>query len=458
MKLDIAKLHFTKAPRIIVNPPGSNSKKMLLAQDKLESSSVKYAKEMPIAFDKGKGATLKDTNGNIYIDFFAGIGALNVGHSNPEVIKAAKEQMNKLVHTIEFPSVPRIRLMETLREIAPGSLKKHSKILFGGPTGTDAVAGALKLAQYNTKRKSIIAFQGSYHGQHGSGLAASANRKLKRDYLPLFPETHFMPYPYCYRCPFKKESTNCSLLCLEYLKDSLKDPYSGITKPAAIIVESVQGGGGVIVPPKDFLPGLRDLTEEHSIPLIIDEIQTGFGRTGKMFACELWNVEPDIMPMAKSIGGGFPLSANLFHKKLDTWSAGAHMGTFRGHAVAMAAGVAAIQFIRQNNLLDHVNILEKEWESRLKELEVEIEQVGEVRGRGLFIGIELVKSKKTKEPFQEMVKEVQTRCYQKGLLIWTAGHYGNVIRLLPPLTITETLFSKGLDILISVIKEVAKEY
>lgn len=446
-------LHYEGAPNIVSPLPGPKSRRLLQAQERLESNSVKYAREMPLVLESGKGATLKDVDGNLYIDFFSGIGVLNTGHSNPVVLEAAKEQMDKLVHTIEFPSRPRIKMMETLLAVAPGSLKEQGRLLFGGPTGTDAVAGALKLAQYNTKRRSIIAFQGGYHGSHGTGLACSSTLSYKGDYQALLPETHFVPYPYCYRCPFDTVPHRCGLLCVEYLRRLLRDPLSGVPRPAAIIVEPIQGSGGVVVPPDPFLPTLRDITREFSIPLIVDEIQTGFGRTGRMFACEHWHVQPDIMTMAKSIGGGFPLSATLYHESLDTWPAGAHMGTFRGHVVAMAAGTAAIQFLHQEEILEHVTTLEEIWRSRLAALATTTRHLGDVRGKGFLIGLEFVKDKETKLPDVSLVKEIQKRCYQRGLLVWTAGHYGNVIRLLPALTITETLFSKGLDILEAVIHE-----
>ena len=458
MAIDLSELHFAEAPKIVKSPPGPESKRLLAAQNFLESNCVKYAKEMPIAFEEGRGATLKDADGNIYIDFFAGIGVLNVGHSNPFVLQVAKDQLEKLVHTIEFPSRARIALMEKLIEVAPGGLKGRAKVLFGGPTGTDAVAGAMKIARYNTRRTSFLAFQGCYHGAHGEGLAVTTNRMLKEYYLPMMPEVHFAPYPYCYRCLFNRVPSQCSRLCFEYLNEMLRDPYSGTPKPAAIIVEPIQGGGGVIVPPDDFLPELERISKDYAIPLIVDEIQTGFGRTGKMFAAEHWEVTPDIMTMAKAIGGiGLPLSATLFDPNLDTWKSGAHMGTFRGNAVAMVAGKAAIEFIQQRDLLSHVGELGTYALARLTKLMEKSRFVGDVRGKGLLIGIECVKDKKTKAPYKEIVKEVQTVCYKRGLLIWSAGHYGNVIRLLPPLVITKDLFEKGLDILEEAVMEVERK-
>ncbi|MFQ6089996.1 MAG: aspartate aminotransferase family protein, partial [Candidatus Bipolaricaulia bacterium] len=226
--------------------------------------------------------------------------------------------------------------------------------------------------------------------------------------------------------------------------------------PAAIIVEPVQGEGGVIVPPDDFLPELRRLADEEEILLIIDEIQTGFGRTGRMFASEHNGVTPDIMTVAKSLGGiGYPLSGVLYHARLDTVQPGGHMGTFRGHLVAMAAGAAAIDFMLENNLMEHVARLGELLLEELRQLQEEIGQIGEVRGKGLFIAVELVKDRKTKEPHPELVKAVQRRCYERGLLVWSAGHFGNVLRIMPPLVITEELALKGLEIFKKTLRELA---
>ena len=316
------------------------------------------------------------------------------------------------------------------------------------------------LILYWTTLYTLIAFSGSYHGQTSGALALSSGRDFKQEYLPLIPGVHFTPYPYTYRCPFGNRDPHhdCAAHCVQYLADVLSDPYSGITKPAAIIVEPIQGEGGVIVPPDDFLSELHRLADEEEVPLIVDEIQTGFGRTGKMFACEHSGVTPDIMTMAKSLGGiGFPLSGCLYRKELDTWEPGGHVGTFRGHLVAMAAGTAAIEFIQENDLVAHAARLGESMLKQLHQLQEEVEYIGEVRGKGLFIAVELVKDRESKEPYPELVKEIQRRCYEKGLLIWSAGHYGNAIRIMPPLVITEELAFRGMEILAQTMRELLKE-
>ena len=458
--MDLAELHFPEAPRMVGNPPGPKAKELLNTQQELESNVFKYSRTLPLVPREARGATIKDLDGNVFIDFFAGIGVVNVGHSNPQVLAAAQAQEERLIHSLDFPAPPRVELMKRLEEIAPGGLRGRAKAMFGGPSGSDAVEGAIKLAKNFTGRHTLIAFSGGYHGQTSGALALSSGRGFKQDYLPLLPDVHFAPYPYCYRCPFKQKSESCGLLCLNYLADLLRDPYSGITKPAAIIVEPIQGESGVIVPPDNFLPELRRLADEEGVLLIVDEIQTGFGRTGKMFASEHSGVTPDIMTLAKSLSGiGYPLAGVLYHERLDTVRPGGHMGTFRGHLVAMAAGAAAIDFMLENNLAEHAARLGKLLMAELRRLQEEIPQIGEVRGRGLFIAVELVKDKdrETKEPYPELVRKVQRRCYEKGLLVWSAGHYGNVIRIMPPLVITEELMLKGLEIFAQTMRELSRE-
>jgi diaminobutyrate-2-oxoglutarate transaminase len=456
--MNLIELHFPEAPRVNTAIPGPRSQELLRAQERMESRAFKYSRTLPIALEEGRGATLKDVDGNIFIDLFAGIGVANVGHSNPLVLKAAQEQAEKLVHALDFPAAPRIQLMEKLQEIAPGELKGSAKVLFGGPTGADAIEGAIKLAKYNTKKHALIAFRGSYHGQSTAALSVTSGEAYKQNYLPLLPDVHFMPYPYSYRCPFgERDDHDCADHCLQYLEDALKDPYSGIASPAAIIVEPIQGESGVIVPPKHFLRELKRLAHDHDVLLIVDEIQTGFGRTGRMFACEHSDTTPDVITLAKAIGGiGYPLASCLYRENLDTWQPGAHIGTFRGHLVAMAAGAAAIDFLKSHQLAEHSAELGQIALQRLRDLQEEIPQIGEVRAKGLFIGIEFVKDRHTREPAPEIVQAVQRRCLEKGVLVWTAGHYGNVIRLIPPLVITEALLHKGLDVLEETVHEVVK--
>lgn len=453
---DLASLHYSKAPLIKTDPPGPKARSLLEDQRKLESSAFKYPRTIPLAMEEGQGATVKDVDGNVYIDFFAGISVLNVGYSNPEVLEKAKVQQDKLIHGLDFPTEARIQLMKKLNDIAPGGLAGSSKSLFGGPTGGDAIEGAIKLAKFNTGKSTLIAFTGSYHGQTSGALSVTSGKGLKENYLPLLPRVHFVPYPYLYRPPFDSDGERCGTLCVEYLHDMLENPHSGLTDPAAIVVEPIQGEGGVIVPPDNFLPGLAQLARDYSIPLIVDEIQAGFGRTGRMFCCEHWGVTPDIMPLAKALGGvGYPLSGSLFREELDTWGPGAHIGTFRGHAVAMAAGKAAIEFIEDNDLIAHGEKMGKMILDRSKELQDSVEYIGDVRGKGLWIALEMVHDRETKQPYSEIVKEIQLECFKKGLLVWAAGHYGNVLRIMPPLVISEDLVRKGMEVFCRVVREVA---
>jgi len=451
-------LHFPEAPKIVVEPPGPKSKQLLDKQRELESKAVLYPLAIPLALEASKGATVKDVDGNIYIDFFGGIAVLSVGHSNPVVLKAVREQEEKLIHALDFPTTPRIKLAEKLVEISPGGLKGNSKVLFGGPTGSDAVEAAIKLAKYNSKRIGVIAFEGSYAGQTEMSLALSSTKKFKERYVPLAPETHFVPYAYCYRCAFGLRHPECDLQCVKYVGHVLEDPYSGIVKPAAIIAEPVQGEGGIVVPPEGWLSELKRVCEENEVLLIVDEIQAGLGRTGKMFACEHWNTTPDIMTIAKALGGiGLPLSACIYNKKLDTWEPGAHLGTFRGHVLAMAAGLAAINYMQENKLPEHAEKMGRRIRKQLDDLAEESKHIGEVRGKGLMIGVEFVKSKENKQPWKEIVDKVQMKCFQRGLLIWKAGHYANVARFLPPLVITEELVDKGITIFVDAVKEVERK-
>jgi len=291
-------LHFQNAPYIVVEPPGPNARKILELQKELESSAVLYPRSLPFVPSEARGATIKDVDGNIFIDFFSGISVLNFGHSNPDILSKAIEQLKKITHTLDFPTLVREELVKRLIEIAPGNMNRNAKVLFGGPTGSDAVESAIKLAKYITKRHTVIAFDGSYHGQTTMALAVTSSKKYKDLYSPLGPEVHFAPYPYCYRCPFKLEYPDCGMRCYTYLEHIVEDPYSGVPKPAAIIIEPIQGEGGIVIPPPGYLRKVEKLAKQHNIVLIVDEIQAGLGRTGTWFACEHEGVTPDIITMA----------------------------------------------------------------------------------------------------------------------------------------------------------------
>jgi diaminobutyrate-2-oxoglutarate transaminase len=431
---------------------------LLKRQKELDSRAVYYPTVIPTAWEAGKGATIRDVDGNTYIDFVAGISVLNVGHSNPQVAEAVKRQVDRMTHALDIPTPERIALIEKLVQIAPGGLRGNSKVLFGGPTGSDAVEGALKLAKFNTKRHTFLAFHGAYHGMTSGALSVTSKKAFKTGFLPLLPDVHFAPYAYCYRCAFGKEYPECQMQCVRYVEYLFNDPDSGLADPAAIIVEPIQGEGGFIVPPDGYLKELRRICDENSILMIVDEIQSGFGRTGKMFACEYDGVTPDIMTMAKALGGiGLPLAGCLIKKELDSWEPGGHLGTFRGNVLACVAGLAAINFTLEKGLVERSAREGAYMLRRLKDLQQETKTIGDVRGKGMMVAAEFVEDKQTKKPATEIVRRVQTKCLERGVLVWKAGHWPNVIRFLPPLVITHEHIDKGFDVFSEAVREAERE-
>lgn len=448
------KLSDPRAPHIATPPPGPKSREFLEFQRLHEGSAVSYPRGLPMALLRGRGATVEDVDGNVYLDFFGGAGVLNVGHANPEVLEAAGRQMADLTHTLDLPSPPRQALAEILRSVLPADL---SRLLFGGPTGSDAVESAVKLAKHNSRRIPLVAFEGSYHGMTAGALSLTSGGPFRAPFLPLLPEVHFLPYAYCYRCAFGKKPESCGLFCAAYLDHKLEDPHSGLAKPAAVIVEAVQGEGGSIVPPDGWLTAIRRICDRHEVILIVDEIQAGFCRTGRMFAFEHSSVIPDIITLSKALGGlGFPLSAIAYKERLNTAPPGQHIGTFRGNVVAFAAGAAALRFMVDHDLAGRAERLGRTMLEALKEIERDSPIVGEARGKGLMLGIEFVKDKDGREPAPEYAAKVRTACHQGGLLVEVGGHYFNVARFLPPLVLTEAQARKGLEIFADAVRSVEK--
>jgi diaminobutyrate-2-oxoglutarate transaminase len=443
-------LHFEPAPSVAGSLPGPASRRLLAEQEEVESNARSYPRGIPLAFEEGRGATMRDADGNTFIDFFAGAGVLNVGHGNPAVAAAASEQQGRLVHALDFPTPAKLRLIRDLRRVLPGRLSRTARVHFGGPTGSDAVEAAIKLARAHTGREAIVAFQGSYHGMTAEALSVTSNTNLGG---PASSPVHFLPYPYDYRSPFGLNGKSCWRACVHMLETALEDPASGVPRPAAVIVEPIEGEGGTIVPPRGFLREVRRITHEHGVVLIVDEIQTGFARTGTMFACEYDHVTPDVITLSKALGGiGYPLSCIAYDEALDSWEPGDHIGTFRGHQVAMAAGAAAISYIEEMGLAAHAGALGELALRALEAAAAELPAVGEVRGRGLMIGIELVRDRETREPWPELAAEVRRACAERGLIIEVGGHYGNVARFLPPLVISRRLLELGIEIFLESLR------
>lgn len=443
------KYHFSENAKIVTSRiPGPKSEELLKKQEELESNNRSYPRGIPIAFDKARGASVTDVDGNMYLDFFSGCGVLNFGHNNPDILDELKEHDDTIVQAVDFPTKAKIDFMEKLLSILPKEMIGKYKINFGGPTGSDAVESAIKLARINTGRHSIISFQGSYHGMTTGALSVTSRLSNREGVPPLVPGVHFMPYCSSYRCPMGcNEKEKCEFECINFFQNALENPHSGIDKPSAIIIEPIQGEGGTYIPKNSWLEKIVDLARKNDVLVIFDEIQAGFFRTGKLFSFEYTTAIPDIITMSKGIGGiGFPLSLILYKKELDTWKPGTHIGTFRGNQLGMMAGLSAMKLADKLGIKSHIDVISKLMEKKLREIKEKFDFIGEVRARGMMFGIEYVKDKESKEPNSELAKKIRTLCYENGLLVEIGGYYNNVIRFLPPLIITETIANNGLNI------------
>ena len=440
-------LSYEDAPKIVVKPPGPKSQQLLAKQSSLETRAVIYSKAFPIGVDSAKGATIRDVDGNLYIDWISGICVLNLGHNNPYVTAAVRSQMDRIWHALELPTEARINFLEKMSSVMPGKLQGHAKFLLT-VTGADACEAAISLAKHVTRRNTIIAFGGSYHGVHQGIVSLTASRHYLDFSHTIRTGVFHLPYPYSYRFPFPVEKKGDEgKIVLRYLEQLLTDDHSGLDQPAGILIEPIQGEGGYIVPPADFLPGLREIADKFQLPLIIDEVQTGFGRTGRFWGCELTDTTPDIICISKSVGAGIPLSLIAYRKEYDeTVPEAFHLGTYRGNPIAMAAGSASIDYIKQENLLSKVSKAGEKARSELERIGQASKNVGEVRGKGFMIGNEIVQSKETRAPSKDIAVRLRRNMLENGLLMHTCGHFGNVMRFMAPLIISETLLQKGIQI------------
>jgi 4-aminobutyrate aminotransferase/(S)-3-amino-2-methylpropionate transaminase len=391
------------------------------------------AKVEPVVIEKASGATVTDTQGKTYIDCFSGIAVVNAGHCNEKVNEAAKAQMDKLVHCCSYVyySQPTADLAEKLAQITPGRLQKT----FFGNGGAEAIEGALRLAKQFTGRTEFIALQASFHGRSYATLSVTGNSGRKKKGGPYMTGCTFLPAPYCYRCFFELEYPKCKVRCARALEDIIK--FNTYDSVAAFIAEPLLGEGGIITPPDDYFLEIEKILKKHEILLLVDEVQTGFGRTGKMFGIEHYNVEPDIMVMAKGIADGFPLSAFIAREEIaDSFKPGDHLSTFGGNPVSCAAGLANIEFFEEQKLVDQALHKGEYLKSRLEPLKAKYPLIGEVRGKGLMIGIELVRDKQ-KTPANTEGGRIRDFCCENSLLIGLGGTFGNVARIQPPLVISK---------------------
>ena len=397
---------------------------------------------------RAQGIYVEDINGKRYMDFTAGLAVANTGHNHPRVVEAIKKQADALIHSGSiFFYEPLITLVETLKDITPPGID----MFFFGNSGTEAIEGALKLARFYTGRQGIIAFTGCFHGRTlGSLSLTSSGAKYRRKYHSLLPAVYHSPYPYCYRCFFGQRPETCGMDCYEHLKRLFKHLLPP-EETACMIIEPVLGEGGYVVPPMNFLKRLREFCDKWGILLILDEVQSGMGRTGKWFALEHFGVIPDIMTIAKGIASGMPLSAVAAKKEIMShWSPGAHGTTFGGNPVSCAAAAATIKVIKEEGLLKNAAVAGKHAMKILLAMKEKYDCIGDVRGLGLMIGIEFVKKGK---PYTAGLKKIMAHCLKKGLILVEAGVDKNVLRLAPPLIIEKSDLEKGLGIIEDGIKK-----
>ncbi|MCA1682488.1 MAG: diaminobutyrate--2-oxoglutarate transaminase family protein [Actinobacteria bacterium] len=440
-------------PAVHAAVPGPKSKVLLDRQELHESSVRSYPRKLPIAIRRGVGSYVEDLDGNVFIDFLNGAGALPLGHGHPEVLDAIQRQLPELTHGLDFPTEIRDEFIAAQLSMLPEEMRDCTKIQFCGPSGADAVDAALKLCKTATGRSEIIAFQGAFHGCSHAALSVTGQLAQKERIANRVPGVHFFPYPYPLRCPLGGGAQSGER-CLHYLEHSLRDPLGGITKPAAVLIEVVQGEGGVIPAPTDFMQGLRRVTRDLEIPLIVDEVQSGGGRTGTWFAFEQHGIVPDLIVASKAIGGiGMPVALVLHHERLDAFAPGSHTGTFRGNQLAFAAGLAAIQVIKRDGLLDRVRELGGYSMRQLTKLAYKHSVVGEVRASGLMIGIELVDA--AGEANSEAATAVQRGALERGLILELGGRGNCVVRLLPPLNVSRETLDQAFEILDVALAEVS---
>lgn len=443
-------LPLNQAPKIITKPPGPNAKAILERDKNIISPS--YTRSIPLVVKEAKGALVRDVDDNIYIDFTAGISVLNVGHAHPKIVEAIKKQAEKFTHFagLDYYYENQVELAEKLVKITPG---KFAKRVFYANSGAEASECAFKLARWHAhgKKPRMISFIGSFHGRTMGALSLTPQKTTHRKYFaPLVPGPTYVPYADCYHCKFKLTYPECDLWCLGFLEDVVLKTYCPPEEVAGIFVEPIVGGGGVIIPPPEYLPKLKKLCEKYGFLFIADEVQSGLCRSGKWFALDHWGVEPDIIYVAKSLASGLPLGAVISKAEIMEWEPGAHASTFGGNAIACASALATLQIMEENKLAERSTKIGSYMVKRLNEMKEEFEIIGDVRGKGMFIGVELVKDRKSRKPASEETNNIVFRAFEKGLIILTAGP--NVLRIIPPLTIEQELVDKGLELLEETIK------
>jgi 4-aminobutyrate aminotransferase/(S)-3-amino-2-methylpropionate transaminase len=412
---------------------------------------------VPAMIGEAKGALVWDVEGKEYLDFSGGIGVLNVGHCPDEVVEAIRDQAGKYLHSCFMVQMyePYIALAKALNELVPGNYPKKT---FFANSGAEAVENAVKIARYYTKRPAILCFENAFHGRTAMTMTLTSKVKnYKYGFWPFMPEVYRVPYAYCYRCSYGKKYPSCGIYCADFIEEKFFDLYAAAESISAMIVEPVQGEGGFIFPPKEYLGRLQEICKRHGIVFIADEIQSGFGRTGKMFAYEHSDVEPDILVTAKSLAAGMPLGGITGKAEImDSVDNAGIGGTFGGNPVCCRAALAVINILKRENLTERANIIGREVMKKFNAFAKRYPFIGDVRGLGAMNAMEVVSDRKNPKPNGDLAKSIVKRCYEKGLIMLTAGGYGHVIRHLVPLVVTDEQLNKGLRILSEAVAEMAE--
>lgn len=403
-----------------------------------ESAARTYARSLPIVPVRARGLTIEGADGRRYLDCLSGAGTLALGHNHPVVLEAIRRVLDSgaPLHVLDLATPVKDAFTTELFANLPAGLAADARVQFCGPAGTDAVEAALKLVRIATGRSGLLAFTGAYHGMTAGALAASGGAPDVR--------VTRLPYPQDHRCPFGVGGTEGARLSAAWTESLLDDPKGGVPAPAGMLVEPVQGEGGVHPAPDDWLRRMREITETRGIPLIADEVQTGVGRTGAFWGVDHSGVVPDVMVLSKAIGGSLPLAVIVYRSELDAWEPGAHAGTFRGNQLAMAAGTATLAYVRRNGLAERAAELGDRMLTALRGLAADQPCVGDVRGRGLMLGIEIV-DPDTGAAAPDLAAAIRQECLDRGLIVELGGRHGAVVRLLPPLTLTDEQATAVLD-------------
>lgn len=435
---------------------------ILQRQRTRESSARTYARSFPIVPARAQGMNLEGTDGRRYLDCLSGAGTLALGHNHPVVLEAIQRTISSgaPLHVLDLATPEKDEFTDALFATLPSGFADKARIHFCGPAGTDAVEAAFKLMQTATGRHGLLAFTGAYHGMTAAALAASGGVTAKQPVPGIAADVTRLPYPYPYRCPFGVGGERGAQLSAAYTERLLDDPNGGVVPPAAMILEAVQGEGGAVPAPDAWLREMRRITRERDIPLIVDEVQTGVGRTGAFWAVEHSGIVPDAMVMSKAIGGSLPLAVLVYHEDYDGWLPGAHTGTFRGNTLAMATGTATLRYVAKEGLAGRAATVGARMTDRLEGLRSELPAIGDVRGRGLMIGVELVDPEAEPDSCgarpvaPRVAAQVRAACLERGLIVELGGRYDSTVRLLPPLIITDEQVEAVLDRLTDAIATV----